>query len=48
MMKIGKQNLEEKIDLDKFKVEQNNMEKGVDIEALKTKQKKKRDCCIVF
>ena len=48
MMKIGKQNLEEKIDLNKFKVEQNNMEKGVDIEALKTKQKKKRDCCLVF
>ena len=45
MMKIGKQNLEEKSNLSKFKIEESWEVMEVDDELLKMKKRRKKDCC---
>ena len=45
MMKIGKQNLEEKSNLSKFKIEESWEVMEVDDELLKIKKRRKKDCC---
>ena len=45
MMKIGKQNLEEKSNLSKFKIEESWEVMEIDDELLKMKKRRKKDCC---
>ena len=45
MMKNKKQNLEEKINLSKFKIEESWEVMEVDDELLKMKKRRKKDCC---
>ena len=45
MMKNKKQNLKEKINLSKFKIEESWEVMEVDDELLKMKKRRKKDCC---
>ena len=45
MMKNKKQNLEEKINLSKFKIEESWEVMEVDDELLRMKKRRKKDCC---
>ena len=45
MMKNKKQNLEEKINLSKFKIEESWEVMEIDDELLKIKKRRKKDCC---